>query len=276
MSNPHKRAFITKNKVSWRGTRVSRSSGPSGKVRIVDVSGGGRKVVYDQNIPAPGSRKTVLEKLGPSLSRAMRSAAYGSTGVDLIIADREELDDEPGMSVGSKRPAKAMKKYWHDPRADAVSWIRTDTLIDRMIPDAPVPTPAQALQAQRNSEARWALMQEFGAYTSEEIAEHRSRAKNRHALANRWRSEGKVLSVDFHGQRLFPGFQFDLETHAPRPVVADALAVLPRDEMSEWEVALWWASPNGWLGGARPVDVMGGDEEAVVKAASHLAEPSPL
>ena len=156
------------------------------------------------------------------------------------------------------------------------TWFATDVLIERMLPDAPVPTPAQALQAQRNSEARWALMQEFGAYTSEEIAEQRSRAKNRHALANRWRGEGRVFSVDFRGQRLFPGFQLDLETLAPKPVVAEALAALPRGEMSEWEVALWWTSPNGWLGGARPVDVMDDDEQAVVEAASHLAEPSPL
>jgi hypothetical protein len=160
---------------------------------------------------------------------------------------------------------------------DAVpaTWFGTDTLIERMLPEAPVPTPAQALQAQRNSEARWSLMQEFGAYTSEEIAEHRSRAKNKHALANRWRSEGRVFSVDFHGQRLFPGFQLDLETLAPKRVVAAALAELPREEMSEWEVALWWTSPNGWLGGARPVDVMD-DEGAIVAAAAHLAEPSPL
>ena len=157
-----------------------------------------------------------------------------------------------------------------------VSRVRTDALIDRILPDAPVPTPAQALQAQRNGEARWALMQEFGAYTSEEIAAHRSRAKNKHALANRWRSEGRVFSVDFQGQRLFPGFQFDLETLAPKPVVAEALAALPREEMSEWEVALWWTAANGWLGGGRPVDVMEDDEGAVVAAAVHLAEPSPL
>ena len=93
--------------------------------------------------------------------------------------------------------------------------LSTDTLAERLLPDSPVPSPAQALQAQRESEARWSLLQEFGAYTSEQIADNRSSAKNRHALANRWRSEGKVLAVELRGQRLYPGFQFDPETFAP-------------------------------------------------------------
>jgi hypothetical protein len=154
--------------------------------------------------------------------------------------------------------------------------LSTGRLAERMLPEIAVPSPAQALLAQREAEARWVLLEEFGAYTSEQIADNRSRAKNRHALANRWRSEGKAFAVELRGQRLYPGFQFDSETFAPRPVVASVLAVLPRPQMSEWEVALWWVAGNDRLGGRRPVDLMLEEPEAVIDAAAGLAEPSPL
>lgn len=152
----------------------------------------------------------------------------------------------------------------------------TDELAERMLPEAPVPSPAQAALAQRESQARWSMLEEFGALTSEELADQRSQAKNRHALANRWRSEGKIFAVELRGRRLFPGFQFNAETFAPEPIVAEALAALPRDQMSEWEVALWWVADDPWLEGRRPVDVMQEDPGAVVAAASGLSEPSPL
>jgi hypothetical protein len=152
----------------------------------------------------------------------------------------------------------------------------TSLLADSLTPDAPIPTRAQALQGQQNAEARWKLLKEFGAYTSGEIGDHRSRAKNRHALASRWRTEGKIFHVEYHGQRLFPSFQFDTETFDPQPVVALVLAALPRREMTDWEVALWWTADNGWLDGCRPVDLMPEDPDALVAAAAHLAEPPAL
>lgn len=152
----------------------------------------------------------------------------------------------------------------------------TGGLAERMLPEAPVPSPAQALLARREAEARWGLLEEFGAFTSEQIADNRSRAKNRHALANRWRSEGKIFAVELRGQRLYPGFQFDPETFAPLPAVAAVLGALPRAEMSDWEVGLWWVAGNDRLAGRRPVDVLAEDPVAIVEAAAGLAEPSSL
>lgn len=152
----------------------------------------------------------------------------------------------------------------------------TSLLAASFTPDVPVPSPAQVLQGQQNASARWELLQEFGGLSSTDIADLRSRAKNRHALASRWHREGKVFSVDHHGQRVFPGFQFDLETLTPRQVVGAVLAALPLDAMTDWEVALWWTADNGWLDGRRPVDLILEDPERLVDAATQLAEPSPL
>jgi hypothetical protein len=147
-----------------------------------------------------------------------------------------------------------------------------------MLPDRPpeIPSRAAVLQARRNAEARMELLREFGFLTAEEIAEGRSRAANRSAMAGRWRSEGRIFSVEWKGRALYPGFQSD-EQGAPLPIVARVLAALPRDRMSEWEVALWWTSANGWLSGARPVDrIHDPEQRPLIDAAQHLAQPSPL
>jgi hypothetical protein len=152
------------------------------------------------------------------------------------------------------------------------------TLIDSMLPDRPpqVPSQAKVLQARRNAEARLELLREFGYLTAEQIAEGRSKAANRSALAGRWRKEGRIIGVEWKGRNLFPGFQFD-EQGAPLPAVADVLGALPRDRMSDWEVALWFTAANGWLSGARPVDLLTADKAAAIAgAAAQLAEPSPL
>lgn len=192
---------------------------------------------------------------------------------------RKLPDDTPPWSI--ENIAVELIPHWdgkhfhyelirHDPESRRPS---TSQLADRMLPDVAIPTPSQVLLAREESKQRWRLLQEFGALTSEEIAAHRSRAKNRHAMANRLRGEGKVFSVEVRGRQVYPGFQFDQETFAPEPLVAQVLAVLPRSEMSEWETALWWVAADPHLGGHRPVDLMHEDPEGVVEAAAALARP---
>jgi len=93
-----------------------------------------------------------------------------------------------------------------------------------------------------------------------------SQAKNRAALANRWKQEGRIFSVQYQGATLFPGFQFDAAGR-PRPVIADVIGALGH-RGSEWELALWFVAETGWLGGRRPIDLLDSDPEAVRRAAS--------
>lgn len=158
---------------------------------------------------------------------------------------------------------------------EAALHARVRQLIEQMVPDLDLPSDAAAVLARRNAKRRGELLQEFGALSGEQIAEERSRAANRHALAARWRKEGKLFGVPYRGQTLYPAFQFDDEGRL-RPVIAQALTALPRDRMSEWEVALWWTSGNGTLGGHRPVDLIDDQPEAVLAAARRLGEPLPL
>jgi hypothetical protein len=152
---------------------------------------------------------------------------------------------------------------------------RLEALIEQMMPRDDVLSETSAVLSQRNSQRRVELLTEFGAMTGEQIAEERSRAQNRHALAARWRKERKLFGVPYRGQTVYPAFQFDDDGHL-RPIVEEVLHHLPTDRMSPWEVALWWTADNGWLGGRRPVDVLDDDSRAIVRAADALAAPSPL
>ncbi len=144
-----------------------------------------------------------------------------------------------------------------------------DRLIEALLPDQlAVPTPAAVQQAQQNAAARNALLQEFGALRSQDVADLAgSRASNRAALANRWRTENRVLAVPVHDELLYPGFQFTDEGR-PRPAVGATLGWLRSDpHTTDWQAALWFVTPTGWLGGRRPVDVLDDDPDAVVEAA---------
>lgn len=126
---------------------------------------------------------------------------------------------------------------------------------------------ASVLQARRNARARRDFLEEFLARTSSEVADAaNSRASNRASLANRWREERKVFAIRVGDQQLYPSFQFD-EDGRPLKAVAMALEHLAAEKLSDWQTALWFTSPTGWLGGRRPVDLLGEEPDAVGAAA---------
>jgi hypothetical protein len=123
------------------------------------------------------------------------------------------------------------------------------------------------LQARRNAEARRELLSEFPALTSAEVAGAAgSRAANRASLANRWRDEGKVFAIRVGEQQLYPAFQFD-EHGRPVGTVASVLAAFD-SQLTDWQTALWFTAPTGWLGGRRPVDAIAEEPESVIEAAA--------
>jgi hypothetical protein len=164
------------------------------------------------------------------------------------------------------------------PRDEDISdWHRQlEQLIEQMTPELSLPSEAQVRQARRSAEARTQLLQEFGALTGDQIGEEHSHARNRHALAARWRKEGRIFGVPYRGQTLYPAFQFDAVSGEVKASIRDVLTQLPRDRMSEWESALWWTAANGWLGGRRPVDALDDEPDAVAAAAAQLGAPRGL
>jgi DNA-binding CsgD family transcriptional regulator len=151
-------------------------------------------------------------------------------------------------------------------RAQAVATRRRlELVIEAMLPDS-VPSPAEAWHAQQSAQAREELLREFGALTAEQVADQaHSKAANRSALASRWHSEGRVIGVPWHGRMLYPAFQF--RDGRPSPVVVRAAATLRNRGLSGWPLALWFATPSGWLHDLRPVELLDEDPERVLAAA---------
>jgi hypothetical protein len=142
-------------------------------------------------------------------------------------------------------------------------------LVDAMFIPRSTVSPAAASQARRNAEARQELIDEFGLYDSDQVAEVAgSAATNRSATASRWLAARRIFTVNHRGTRLYPGFQFGTDGH-PRPVIAGVLEVFERYGLDGWETALWFTTASGWLDDQRPVDLLTREPEQIVEAARH-------
>lgn len=142
-------------------------------------------------------------------------------------------------------------------------------LVDAMFVPGSTVSPAAASQAHRNAEARQELIDEFGVYGSDHVAEVAgSAAANRSATASRWLAARRIFTVNHRGTRLYPSFQFGTDGQ-PRPVIASVLEVFEPYGLDGWETALWFTTASGWLDDQRPVDLLTREPEQIVDAARH-------
>ena len=149
-----------------------------------------------------------------------------------------------------------------------------DFMTERML----VPSPVELDMAQRLATRHARVLNEFGHFTAEQLADaNRSQASNRAALADNWRKRRQVFAVPHPDKTarerdVYPAFQF--EDHKPIRAVHDVLQAFGAHK-APWKLALWFTSNNGWLpGSARPVDLLATDPQAVIGAARRDAEGS--
>ncbi|MDR2208735.1 MAG: hypothetical protein LBE22_07185 [Azoarcus sp.] len=148
---------------------------------------------------------------------------------------------------------------------------RLGELVDFMAAQLLRPSEADTKMAQRLAARRAEVLNEFGYFTAEQLADvNRSKAANRGALADNWRKRRQVFAVQHPDRSLrerdvYPAFQFS--DHQPIKAVREVLEVFGEQKES-WKLALWFTSNNGWLpDSARPVDLLGSCPEAVIEAA---------
>ena len=87
------------------------------------------------------------------------------------------------------------------------------------------------------------------------------------SILSKWEQEQLIFSVNYLGQVAYPAFQF--ADNRPKAVIEKILKELPT-EMSSWQIAFWFESNNGWVGGERPKDCLDKVEQ-LVKAAQQEA-----
>lgn len=233
--------------------------------------------------------REVARKLVAALRQVLVSSAHGpDTTADIVIEDASGRVVLLDLKFGSGKTERLATDIVEQGAARAIlsgavaaalttamkDWERQTgsyrEVLAALVPKDRGPVAAAALlQARRNALAQERLLKEFPALTSAEVADTaRSKASNRASLANRWRDERKIFAIRVGDQQLYPAFQLDSHGR-PLEVVARALEKLNVGQLSGWQVALWFTSPNGWLGGRRPVDLLVDEPDLVLEVAEH-------
>ncbi len=135
-----------------------------------------------------------------------------------------------------------------------------------MRPPASSPdTPGDA--ADRLCDMQRAFRATGGLVSGDRLADMlRSRVDQPISLLARWIVDGRVISFEARGATWLPLFQFDPDGVDVTDGVRRVLGEL-RGVFDNWELVQWFATPNTWLDGASPVDVIADDPQAVVQAA---------
>lgn len=143
-----------------------------------------------------------------------------------------------------------------------------ELLVRSMLPHAPRSRVDAQLELD-NARLRAAYLQEVPTRSAHEVrAASGLSPKNPSEPASRWKRERRVFAVRHGGRDLFPAFQFD--DGYPRPVIKQILRELP-PTATDWQIAIWFASGNGWLDGAEPRHRLDAPDE-VLEAARRLAD----
>ena len=121
---------------------------------------------------------------------------------------------------------------------------------------------------------RRAFVSNYECLTAEAVAdESGNTAKNRSAIASRWATEKKIFSIRYENKTLYPGFQF--KDGNPVPAIARILEFFP-DYLTGWDKVFFFASPNSYLDGRKPVDLLMKYPEKVVSVAHAFAHPADV
>lgn len=98
---------------------------------------------------------------------------------------------------------------------------------------------------------------------------HACELENMANLLSAWKSEMMLFSVEHHSFDYYPSYAFDKENAY---IPAKELKLVLREfegRRSDWGLAYWFASVNGYLGGQRPQDLLKIAPEKVSAAARH-------
>ncbi|NOJ58731.1 MULTISPECIES: hypothetical protein [unclassified Arthrobacter] len=123
--------------------------------------------------------------------------------------------------------------------------------------------------SRRVARGRWAsIASEFGMLTGSEVDQLVGPGS---PPAGCLAAKRQILGVVTRaGRVLYPGFQFDPVTGQARPMIARVAAIGLAGGWKDRHLLQWFCSPNGYLGGDRPVDVLDDPDRLLYAAHSDL------
>lgn len=218
----------------------------------------------------------------PGIEVTIDSRAVPVKGGKLWLVSGSSKPDKAALTAAIQAGRAARAKDVPAVTRSVLAFVRTlgvdPKVVARRLLDEPhVKDPDRsAADAQRDMARRRLqdLSNEFLLLDSRALDERRRQAggegspgTNPSATPTRWEREGKIFALRRGGRNLYPSFQFDA-SWSPLPVVRQTLQALGTRWSGE-SVALWFTARNGWLDGARPVDLLQLDPDRVVAAAEH-------
>ena len=208
-----------------------------------------------------------IERLPASLRRRIGGSSRSKDslpGAWLLVGERTEERAELLERALEVLPALAAERGYR------LSEANIEKILDVILSDAPRPRIENELEID-NAFLRSKYFQETPLLTGAEVrAASGLKPRNKSEPASRWKREGRLFAVRRSGIDHYPAFQFADGT--PRPVIKKILSALPKG-MTAWQIAMWFASGNGWLDGDEPQECLS-DPDAVVDAARRLADPA--
>lgn len=144
---------------------------------------------------------------------------------------------------------------------------KLERIVDAFVPEVSAPEHLM-VEARMAGEARAAVIESADWLTAAQLSEVAGfGGQNPSAQPNKWKKEKRIFAIRQGGGDLFPGYALNPET-GYRPVAGLApILKLLASEMDEWEIAIWFASANSFLGGKMPKDVLLSQPERVLAAA---------
>jgi hypothetical protein len=142
-----------------------------------------------------------------------------------------------------------------------------EKLIDALVPTVS-PPEHMLTEARMNAEARIAVLQSAEWISAARLSKIAGfSGQNASAQPNKWKREGRIFALRQDGSDLYPGYALDPNAQY-RPVrgLAPVLKVFG-DVMDSWDIAIWFASANSFLGGAAPKDLLISAPDRVLAAA---------
>lgn len=94
--------------------------------------------------------------------------------------------------------------------------------------------------------------------------------KNPSGLPNRWKRTGKIFALSFEGRDLYPAYGLDVGGQ-PLPLMKKIIALFGESK-TPWTLAVWFGTPNSWLGNEKPKNLMTSEPEKVLEAAQRAKE----
>jgi hypothetical protein len=247
-------------------------------LRVYDGAEFAHTLQVEMDSAAGATEKTPGKRKSPASRRASAFASKLRKAMANVVHSKSGAGVDDMMVVLVDTPNRAVRETIRDivEHVPAIVEARqnklTDDAIDALVSvymRAPPSAEVERLLYDSNAKARARFLEECPSFTSKDLADIAGHgSKNKSMTASRWKTKNKVFSIKHGGIEYFPAFQF--EDGQPIEIVGKVLALLG-EKKSGWQLAFWFTSPNGWLAGKRPVDILK-DGEAVAMAAARESE----